>query len=441
MEKMLLGGFLRLGCAVRPAQEPGPEKCLGCGEVKKSARTDGRNARPGVFFIYNFTMVQVNRPHIGIFGKMNAGKSSLINALTGQQVSVVAQHPGTTTDPVKKIIEILGIGPVTLIDTAGLDDTSALGAQRVSRTQAVLDQVDLAILVFAGELDACDRALMQTCKARQIPFFFVHNKSDLCAPAPVEGADTVEFSCKAPQLDGLLAAIQKHLPASVYAPGVLLDDVVRPGEQVVLVIPIDASAPEGRLILPQVQTIRNLLDIGAVAVCLKDTELAAWLKNHTPQLVVTDSQAFKQVSAVVPPQIPLTSFSILFSRLKGDFKAFLRGTQTIDNLQDGDKILIMESCSHSVNLCDDIGRTKIPALLRKYTGKRLEFTVLANLDPLPEALDTYKLAIQCGGCMVTRRQILRRVEYLQKSGVAVSNYGMALAYCNGIFKRVTEIFR
>ena len=193
--------------------------------------------------------------------------------------------------------------------------------------------------------------------------------------------------------------------------------------------------------MPQVQTIRNLLDIGAVAVCLKDTELAAWLKNHTPQLVVTDSQAFKQVSAVVPPQIPLTSFSILFSRLKGDFKAFLRGTQTIDNLQDGDKILIMESCSHSVNLCDDIGRTKIPALLRKYTGKRLEFTVLANLDPLPEALDTYKLAIQCGGCMVTRRQILRRVEYLQKSGVAVSNYGMALAYCNGIFKRVTEIFR
>lgn len=395
---------------------------------------------PG-FFIYNFTMVQVNRPHIGIFGKMNAGKSSLINALTGQQVSVVAQHPGTTTDPVKKIIEILGIGPVTLIDTAGLDDTSALGAQRVSRTQAVLDQVDLAILVFAGELDACDRALMQTCKARQIPFFFVHNKSDLCAPALVEGTDTVEFSCKAPQLDGLLAAIQKHLPASAYAPGVLLDDVVRPGEQVVLVIPVDASAPEGRLILPQVQTIRNLLDIGAVAVCLKDTELAAWLKNHTPQLVVTDSQAFKQVSAVVPPQIPLTSFSILFSRLKGDFKAFLRGTQTIDNLQDGDKILIMESCSHSVNLCDDIGRTKIPALLRKYTGKRLEFTVLANLDPLPEALDTYKLAIQCGGCMVTRRQILRRVEYLQKSGVAVSNYGMALAYCNGIFKRVTEIFR
>ncbi len=387
-------------------------------------------------------MVKVNRPHIGIFGKMNVGKSSLINSLTGQQVSVVAQHPGTTTDPVKKIIEILGIGPVTIVDTAGLDDKSALGAQRVQRTNEALAQVDLAILVFAETFDTYDQNLMETCVAQKIPFFFVHNKSDL-QPLNVEikGADIVDFSCKEPNLPRLLDAIKNHLPKSSYSSDVLLDDIVSPGQQVVLVIPVDSSAPEGRLILPQVQTIRNLLDIGAVAVCVKDSELRLWLQTHTPHLVVTDSQTFAYVSSVVPKEIPLTSFSILFSRMKGDFEAFLKGTPSIDNLQDGDKILIMESCSHSVNKCDDIGRTKIPALMRKYTGKRLEFDVLVNLDPIPQDVAKYKLAVQCGGCMVTRNQIMRRLETLQKAGVAITNYGMALAYCNGIFERVTAVFR
>ena len=387
-------------------------------------------------------MVKVNRPHIGIFGKMNVGKSSLINALTGQQVSVVAQHPGTTTDPVKKIIEILGVGPVTIVDTAGLDDKSALGAQRVQRTNEALSQVDLAILVFAETFDTYDQNLMETCVAQKIPFFFVHNKSDL-QPLNVEikGADIVDFSCKEPNLPRLLDAIKTHLPKSSYSSDVLLDDIVAPGQQVVLVIPIDASAPEGRIILPQVQTIRNLLDIGAVAVCLKDSELRPWLQNHKPDLVVTDSQAFAYASSVVPKDVPLTSFSILFSRMKGDFEAFLKGTRTIDNLKDGDKILIMESCSHSVNKCDDIGRTKIPALMRKYTGKQLDFDVLPNLDPIPQDAAKYKLAVQCGGCMVTRNQILRRLDVLQKAGVAVTNYGMTLAYCNGIFERVTAVFR
>ena len=387
-------------------------------------------------------MVKVNRPHIGIFGKMNAGKSSLINALTGQDVSVVAAHPGTTTDPVKKIIEILGVGPVTLVDTAGIDDASALGAQRVRRTNEALEQVDLAILVFAGEFDSYDQHLMQACQARRVPYFLVHNKSDLSKlNAPIKGTDVVEFSCKTPQLPPLLAMIKKHLPPSAYAQEVLLDDYVQAGDEVVLVIPIDASAPEGRLILPQVQTIRNLLDIGAVAVCLKDSELQAYLQTHTPKLVVTDSQAFKYVSSVVPAKIPLTSFSILFSRLKGDFQSYLTGTRTIDTLQDGDKVLIMESCSHSVNKCDDIGRTKIPNWLQKYTGKKLHFTVVANLDALPADAETYKLAIQCGGCMVTRTQIMRRLSILREKGVALSNYGLAIAYCNGIFDRVTEIFR
>lgn len=387
-------------------------------------------------------MVKVNRPHIGIFGKMNVGKSSLINALTGQEVSVVAAHPGTTTDPVKKIIEILGIGPVTLVDTAGIDDSSALGAQRVRRTNEALDQVDLAILVFADDFNSYDQSLMETFQARNVPFFVVHNKCDLYATnTEIKGDDVVDFSCKEPHLPILLDMIKKHLPKSAYSQDVLLDDYVERGDEVVLVIPIDASAPEGRLILPQVQTIRNLLDIGAAAVCLKDTELREYLRLHTPKLVVTDSQAFKYVSSVVPPNIPLTSFSILFSRLKGDFGAYLKGTRTIDKLQDGDKVLILESCSHSVNKCDDIGRTKIPNWLQKYTGKKLQFTVVANLDALPDDAETYKLAIQCGGCMVTRTQIMRRLNILKEKGVALSNYGLAIAYCNGIFDRVTEIFR
>ena len=387
-------------------------------------------------------MVQLNRPKIGFFGKMNAGKSSLVNAITGQQVSVVAEQPGTTTDPVKKVIELVGIGPVELIDTAGVDDASTLGAQRVNRTNDMLDQVDLAVLVFAGKFDAYDQTLMETCVARKVPFFFVQNKTDLpFTNVEIKGAEVVAFSCKNPHPDMLLQAIAAHLPKSAYAADVILDDYIVAGDEVVLVMPIDASAPQGRLILPQVQTIRNLLDIGATAICVKDTELRACLEKHTPKLVVTDSQVFGYVSSVVPAHIALTSFSILFSRQKGDFDAFLNGTPAINTLQDGDKVLVLESCSHSVNKCDDIGRVKIPNWLRKFTGKNLTFTTVSNLDPLPPNVAEYKLAIQCGGCMVTRTQILRRLAVLKEAGVPVSNYGLTIAWCNGIFNRVTEIFR
>lgn len=387
-------------------------------------------------------MVQLNKPRIGFFGKMNVGKSSLVNALTGQQVSVVADKPGTTTDPVKKVIELVGIGPVELIDTAGVDDLTQLGEQRVSRTNNALDQVDLAVLVFAGKFDEYDQTLMETCQARKVPFFFVQNKTDLpTTNVEIKGADVVAFSCKTPNIPLLLKAISEHLPKSSYAANVILDDYVNAGDEVVLVIPVDASAPQGRLILPQVQTIRNLLDIGATAVCVKDTELRDCLAKHTPKLVVTDSQVFNYVSTVVPAHIPLTSFSILFSRLKGDFAAYLKGTPHINKLQDGDKILVLESCSHTVNSCDDIGRVKIPNWLQKFTGKKLEFTTISNLDPLPKDLTPYKLAIQCGGCMVTRTQIMRRLEILKQAGVPVSNYGLTIAWCNGIFERVTEIFR
>ena len=387
-------------------------------------------------------MVQLNRPRIGFFGKMNVGKSSLVNALTGQQVSVVAQQPGTTTDPVKKIIELTGIGPVELIDTAGIDDKSELGPKRVARTQEALDQVDLAILVFAGQFDQYDQTLLETCKARKVPCFLVQNKTDLpTTNVEIKGIEVVGFSCRKPQVQLLLKAIETHLPKSSYAPDVILDDYIQAGDEVILVMPIDASAPQGRLILPQVQTIRNLLDIGATAICVKETELRACLEKHTPKLVVTDSQVFKYVSSVVPSHIALTSFSILFSRLKGDFGAFLKGTPAIGKLQDGDKILILESCSHSVNKCDDIGRVKIPNWLQQFTHKKLHFTTISNLDPLPQDLPSYKLAIQCGGCMVTRTQILRRLELLKEAKVPVSNYGLTIAWCNGIFDRVTGLFR
>jgi len=387
-------------------------------------------------------MVQLNKPRIGFFGKMNVGKSSIVNALTGQQVSVVAQTPGTTTDPVKKVIELVGIGPVELIDTAGVDDKSELGSKRVSRTNEALDQVDLAVLVFEGQFDQYDQTLMETCMARKVPFFLVQNKTDLMTTnVEIKGVEVVPFSCKTPKPSLLLKAIETHLPKSSYAPDVILDDYVFSGDEVVLVVPIDGSAPQGRLILPQVQTIRNLLDIGAVAICVKDTELRACLERHTPKLVVTDSQVFGYVSSIVPRNIPLTSFSILFSRLKGDFSSFLRGTSAINRLKDGDKVLILESCSHTVNKCDDIGRVKIPKWLQEFTHKKLTFTTISNLDPLPEDLSSYKLAIQCGGCMATRTQILRRLEILKEAKVPVSNYGLTIAWCNGIFDRVTEIFR
>ena len=387
-------------------------------------------------------MVNLNRPRIGFFGKMNVGKSSLVNALTGQQVSVVSAQPGTTTDPVKKIIELAEIGPVELIDTAGIDDPTALGEKRVGRTNQALDQVDLAVLVFAGQFDEYDQTLMDTCVARKVPFFLVQNKTDLpTTNVEIKGVTVVPFSCKTPQIPLLLKAIATHLPKSSYAADVILDDYIRAGDEVVLVMPIDNSAPQGRLILPQVQTIRNLLDIGATAICVKDTELRACLEKHTPKLVVTDSQVFGYVSSVVPAHIPLTSFSILFSRLKGDFDAFLKGTPSINKLQQGDCVLILESCSHSVNKCDDIGRVKIPHWLQEFTGKKLSFTTISNLDPLPEDLSVYKLAIQCGGCMVTRTQILRRLEILKTAQIPISNYGLTIAWCNGIFERVTEIFR
>ncbi|MBR3603939.1 MAG: [Elusimicrobiaceae bacterium] len=388
-------------------------------------------------------MVKLNRPHIGIFGRMNVGKSSLINALTRQKTAVVADVAGTTTDPVKKNMEILGIGPVTLIDTAGVDDASELGAQRVAKTQEVLEQVNLAILVFTEEFADYEYQWTSLFRAKNIPYFLVHNKADLLpsVASEIEGAEVVEFSDKWADTGSLVGAIIRHMPPNAYNHDDIFDGFVKEGDEVVFVMPIDSSAPEGRLILPQVQSLRGLLDNHAVGICLQPNQLQGWLKKHSPKLVVTDSQVFAQVNPLVPSHIPLTSFSILFSRLKGDFDLFLTGTEKIDSLQEGDKVLVLESCTHSVNVCDDIGRVKLPALLQKKTGKKLYFDYVTNLDPLPSDLSVYKLALQCGGCMVTRQQILNRLAHLSQSGVPVSNYGLTIAWCTGIFSRVTEIFR
>lgn len=388
-------------------------------------------------------MVKLNKPHIGVFGRMNVGKSSLINVLTGQDTALVSCVAGTTTDPVKKNMEILGVGPVTLIDTAGLDDASELGAQRVAKTREILQQINLALIVFSETFGSQEKELAALCRARGVPFFFVHNKSDVypAVSAKLEGADVVEFSCKTDDGADILAAIREHLPKSAYALDDIFGGFIRENDEVVLIMPIDSSAPQGRLILPQVHTLRALLDLRAVAVGLQPAQLAGWLKNHHPKLAVTDSQAFAEVASVLPLSVPLTSFSILFSRLKGDFDLFLRSTPKIDALQEGDRVLILESCSHSVNKCDDIGRVKIPAALQKKTGAKLLFDVVAGLDPLPADVTAYKLAVQCGGCMVTRVQILSRIRRLAQAGVPVSNYGMTLAWCAGIFERVTEIFR
>jgi small GTP-binding protein len=366
------------------------------------------------------------KPRIGFFGRRNVGKSTMINLLTGQQIAIVSDTAGTTTDPVRKSMEIGGIGPVLLIDTAGIDDEGELGALRVEKSMAALAEVDLALLLYT-EWGEPEEKVETWCMEHGTPILKVLTKA-----APIDK-------------DRLIAQIKEALPESAYRGRSLLGDVVTAGDTVVLVTPIDSSAPEGRMILPQVQVLRDLMDLHSMAYFCQPEELPSTLATlkEPPQLVVTDSQVFHMVATIVPEEIPLTSFSVVLARQKGLFQEYLEGTKKIGDLKDGDRVLLLESCTHNVT-CEDIGRVKLPALLQKATGKKLQFDILAGndtLSPFTSHLSPYALVIQCGGCVITAQQVKARLLPALEAGVPVSNYGLALAWCNGIFDRATKIFK
>ena len=379
------------------------------------------------------------KPHIGIFGRRNYGKSSLVNFLTGQQIAIVSDLAGTTTDPVKKTMEIGGVGPVVWIDTAGIDDEGSVGRLRIEKSLEMLAQADLALILFTdNRFEAEEVMLVDTCRKRGIPFVLIYSQSDRFKPDPqlierIENDyDTRIFVLTVKNLslrEPLTARIREALPETAYVHRSLLGDVIGEGDTVVMVTPIDSSAPEGRMILPQVQVLRDILDNHARAVVCRETELSDTLAQlkQPPRLVVTDSQVYGMVSKIVPDEVFLTSFSVVLARAKGLFDQYIKGTPAIDRLQDGDRVLMLESCTHNVT-CEDIGRVKLPKLLAKYTGKQLRCDVVAGLSPIinpadgssPTALTDYALIIQCGGCVVTAKQLAARLSPAIEAGVPVS---------------------
>ena len=387
---------------------------------------------------------------IGIFGRRNSGKSSLINQLTGQDIAIVSDKPGTTTDPVSKSVEIFGIGPVILIDTAGIDDAGELGEKRIKKSLEVIKKVDCAILLISENLFTdFEQNLINQFNEFEIPYLIVHNKSDISSLnkdtiaeiRKYSSSDILDFSTvNDEKKEELISLIKETIPTTSYQKPSLLGDLVKPKDVVLLITPIDSEAPDGRMILPQNMAIRDVLDNDCITVVVKETELLDFLKlGIRPVLAVTDSQAFEYVSKHIPEDIPLTSFSIVFARLKGDFEKYLKGTPHISQLNDGDRVLILESCTHQVS-CDDIGRIKIPKLLQQFTDKQLHFDFVSGLSELTNQVENYSLVIQCGGCMVTRKQLLNRLKPFTEASIPVTNYGMTLAYVNGIFERATASF-
>ena len=377
------------------------------------------------------------RVHIGFFGKRNAGKSSLLNAVTGQELAVVSPVEGTTTDPVYKAMELLPLGPVMLIDTPGFDDEGQLGELRVKKTVQVLEKTDIAVLVAeAGRgLVPCDEELITLFREREIPYIIVFNKSD--SNGTVEDNNITDVIYASAITGAGVRELKEKLAAMLpdREERRLVADLVKPLDVVVLVVPIDSAAPKGRLILPQQQTIRDLLEAGAIPVVTRESELAESLAKlrEKPALVITDSQAFAEVAAIVPREIPLTSFSILMARYKGFLKLAIEGASAIDRLRDGDKVLIAEGCTHH-RQCDDIGTVKIPRFLKKYTDKELVIETSSGAG-FPEDLTPYALIIHCGGCMLNEREVLRRMRFADRQGVPVTNYGIAIAKMKGILER------
>ncbi len=392
------------------------------------------------------------RLHIGIFGRTNTGKSSLLNKITSQNISIVSEIAGTTTDVVEKSMELLPVGPVTFLDTAGIDDTTALGEKRLEKTMSVINRTDVAVVMcdFDG-IGGFEKDLIKKFEELKIPYFVIVNKIDekLISDEKFEeilklvqdGSRVLKTSVKTDKelVFKFKDTIVKMLPDDFVNPPKIAGDLIPPKSTVILVIPVDKEAPKGRIILPQVQTLRDLLDSDCLIYVVKDSELKEALDNLKipPALVITDSQAFKKVSEIVPENIPLTSFSILFARLKGNLQAFIDGAGAIENLKDGDRVLILESCTHHA-IEDDIGRVKIPALLRKKTGKNLVIDNFAGHD-FPD-ISGYALVIHCGACMTNRREVLSRILIAQEKHVPITNYGITISYCLGILPRAVEIF-
>lgn len=395
--------------------------------------------------------VSAERVHIGFFGLRNAGKSSVVNAVTGQSLSLVSETKGTTTDPVQKAMELLPIGPVVIIDTPGIDDVGTLGEMRVKRALQVLDKTDIAILVVDAEkgLQQADQELLKLFEKKKIPHITVYNKSDLLATVPSlpekqqEKNDAIYVSAKSGdqiyELKERIGALAKAASAKANETRIVAD-LIQPEDVVVLVVPIDSAAPKGRLILPQQQTIRDVLESGAISVVTRETELPQTLRalGKKPALVITDSQAFQKVNADTPADVPLTSFSILFARYKGDLKEAVHGAAQLDKLQNGDTVLISEGCTHH-RQCGDIGTVKLPNWIRNYTGKELSFEFTSGGE-FPEDLSPYALVVHCGGCMLNDREMKARIARAVAQNVPITNYGICIAQVHGILKRSVELF-
>lgn len=386
--------------------------------------------------------VSAERVHIGFFGLRNAGKSSLVNRVTGQTLSIVSEVRGTTTDPVRKAMELLPVGPVVIIDTPGLDDEGALGEERVRRTRRVLDQTDIAVLVVdaAAGLSQADRELMQLFEGKRIPFVVAMNKADLVSVPESVPENTIYVSA---QKNENIYALKEKIAAlarSAASPRELIADLVSSGDAVVLVTPIDSAAPKGRLILPQQQTIRALLDAGCVPVVTRETELSRTLSllSEPPALVVTDSQAFGIVSKTVPESVRLTSFSILFARYKGDLRTTVLGAAALRRLKDGDTILISEGCTHH-RQCGDIGTEKLPRWVKSYTGRDVNFAFTSGGE-FPDDLSPYALVTHCGACMLNEREMQSRLCRAAEQSVPITNYGIAIAQMHGILDRALQPF-
>ncbi len=382
------------------------------------------------------------RVHIGIFGNRNAGKSSIINAVTGQDLAIVSDVKGTTTDPVYKAMELLPLGPVVIIDTPGLDDDGALGAMRIKKAHQVLNKTDIAVLVVDATkgIDKGERELIERIERKNIPYVVVYNKTDLTESLPILKENEIAVSAKTSHnINALKELLTRQLPEQEKQ-SPLVSDLLTEGDMAVLVIPIDKSAPKGRLILPQQQTIRDILQADAVAVMTKETKLAHTLNSlgTKPKIVITDSQIFPFVASITPADILLTSFSILFARYKGSLADVVQGARAVEKLKDGDKILISEGCSHH-RQCEDIGTVKLPRWIADYTGKKPEMDFTSGTE-FPDDLSRYRLVVHCGGCMLNEREMKYRLGCAKDQNVPMTNYGILIAYMNGILKRSVQPF-